>query len=518
MTNVATLPDDVEALKALVVKQRERIAALEHNLELLIRWQQDTGSYGQSSGPLPENGQGHLFALDLVVEAESTSAAAETRASIELTPAKPRKSGGRRSKFPDHLPRAKTRYELDPEKRVCPCGGELHEIGVETSREIDRIEISVVHTIERVKYACRTCEEGVVTTPGPARVFDKGILAPGFLASVLVERFGNHMPYHRLEKKYAAEGLKLSRSVLERSAAKCAELLEPIWREVRREVLAAPAIHTDDTGVTVARSSMGGSHTGHVWIYLNQDGDHFYDFTESHCRDGPRAVLGEYEGYIHADACPLYDSFFESGAREVACWAHTRRRFEEAEHEYPDLAEKAIEQIRDLYRVDREAKDRGLDAEGRRALRLEHSVPVLDALQSWLELAATEVLPKSKMADAIGYARRQGKALRTFLEDGRLELDNNAAERALRAVAVGRKNWLFYLTPGGGRNAVIVLSLLMSAKAHGLNPAHYLRDVLLRIATETDVRKLTPAGWKKHFAAEVQAQRERATALLLSSC
>lgn len=515
MTITEELPDDVAALKALVVKQSEEIASLRRNLDLLIRWQHEPKGRSKSEGPLEDSGQGHLFALDLVAEAERTSSEAQTRASIELTPSKPKKPGGRRSKYPDHFPRVKTLYELPDDQQTCRCGGALHQIGLETSREIERIELNIVHVIERAKYGCRTCEEGVVTTPGPPRVIDKGLLAPGFLAHVVVERFGNHMPYHRLEKKYAAEGLKISRSVLERSAARCADLLEPIYREVRQNVLSSEVIHTDDTGVTVARSSAGGSDTGHVWVYLDLEGNHFYDFTESRKRDGPGRWLADYRGYIHADAYSVYDAFFDLGATEVACWAHTRRYFDEAKNEYPDIAQEALAKIRRLYDVDREAKALGLDAEGRKALRLEHSVPILDEIESWLELVGTLVLPKSKMGEAITYARRQGKALRAFLEDGRLELDNNAAERALRAVAVGRKNWLFYLTPAGGRHAAILLSLLMTAKAHGLNPAHYLRDVLLRIGVESDVAKLTPAGWKEHFAAEVQAEREKATALLL---
>jgi transposase len=510
-TNVAELPNDVAALKALVVALQEEVTML----RLRVRWLSSKSERRAGGGPLEANGQGHLFALDLVAEAERTSAAAKTQASIELTPSQPKKKGGRRAEFPQHLPQVTTRYELPLEQRICACGGTLHEIGVETSRELERIEISLVHTIERVKYACRACEEGVVTTPGPPRVIGKGILAPGFLANVLVERFGNHMPYHRLEKKYAAEGLSLSRSVLERSAATCADLLEPVYREIREEVLASPAIFTDDTGVTVARCSTGGSKKGHVWIYLDLEGDHLFDFTEARARSGPTALLGGYDGYIHADALNLYDPFFESGAKEVACWAHTRRRFIEAEGEYPELSKEAVDLIRELYQVEREAKTAGLDAAGRKELRSKYSVPILARIDAWLSVAETKVLPKSTMAAAIGYARRQWKALQTFLEDGRLELDNNAAERALRAVAVGRKNWMFYLTPEGGRHAAILLSLVMSAKAHGLNPIHYLRDILVRIGTETDVKRLTPRGWKQHFAAEVQAERDKATALLL---
>jgi len=324
------------------------------------------------------------------------------------------------------------------------------------------------------------------------------------------------MPYHRLEKKYENEGLRISRSVLERSMATCADLLQPIWQELRRQVLDSPAIFTDDTTVTIARGSSGKSRKGRAWIYLDQKGNHFYDFTESRKRDGPLAVLQDYSGFIHADAYPGYDVLFlPDGATEVGCWCHARRKFIEAEKTEPEFAREALDRIRLLFAIERRAKDEDLDADARRALRQSESVPLLEELRAWLGAAGTKVLPKSPMATAVGYTLNQWEALVVFTTDGRLEMENNAAERALRAFAVGRKNWLFVQAIEGGIRAAILMSLVMTAKAIGLNAITYLRDVLLRISTESDVKKLTPRGWHEHYAEQVARDRDDAVSRLL---
>jgi len=334
---------------------------------------------------------------------------------------------------------------------------------------------------------------------------------------VAVERFGNHMPYNRLEKKYGAEGLSLSRSVLERSMKTVGELLRPIRDQLLREITSAPELFTDDTPVTIARPRGGsGSKQGRVWIYLDREGRHAYDFTDSRKRDGPMAVLGGYKGAIHADAYPCYDQLFlPDGATEVACWAHTRRKFVEAEVCEPELAKEAIERIGDLYAVEREARDRGLDDDARSELRQKCAVPIADELFAWMAARQAEVLPKGSMGKALNYALKLEPALRRYLENGRLSIDNNAAERALRSVAVGRKNWLFFQREGGGETACVLLSLVMTAKAAGLDPRQYLRDVMLRIASESDVAKLTPHAWREHFQAEVEEAQRAATAYFL---
>lgn len=522
------LPDDIDALKALLVERDVVIAerdaiiiAKDHRIAILSRIAFGKRSEKRPYVALPADaiGQGHLFHADLVAEAERTALAKKVQGEITLTP--PKKKAirkGRRAKFPAHLPRVTTKYELEDDACVCGnCGGSLHKIGEESTRELERLETAIVHEIHRAKYACRSCTDGVTTAPGPDRAIAKGILGPGFLAHVAVERFANHMPYNRLEKKYASEGLSLSRSVLERSMKTCAELLTPICEQLKKEVLASPVIFTDDTPVTIARpGGKAGSRKGNVWIYLDREGRHFYDSTASREGKHPQAILSGYKGAIHADAYGGYDKLFgEGGATEVACWSHARRKFVEAETSEPELSKEAVDRIRELYAVEREARDRELNDYDRRALRQEKSVVLMDELFAWMAKTESEVLPQGPMGRALRYALKLEVALRRFLDDGRLEADNNAAERALRSVAVGRKNWLFFQTEGGGANAVVMLSLVMSAKAAGIDPKVYLRDVLLRIGREVDVTKLTPHGWREHFREEVEAKKQAVMARFL---
>jgi hypothetical protein len=340
-------------------------------------------------------------------------------------------------------------------------------------------------------------------------VIDKGILGVGFLAHVLTERFLNHLPYHRQEKKYASEGLDLSRQVLSASAIRCAALLAPIVTQLRGEILGSEIVHTDDSPVTMLKDSRGVTRQGRVWIYRDTHGRCFFDFTETRSRDGPQRIFGDYAGYIVADAFPGYDKFFTDGtATEVACWAHTRRKFVTAEPTDPDLAKEALDRIAELYAIEKLAKD--MEPEERQALRVRESRPRLGALRNWFAETRPMVLDKSPMGQAIDYALANWEALGRYVEDGRLPIDNNAAERALRCVAVGRKNWSFVGNQAGGETAAAMYSLVETCKAAGVNPREYLQDVLLRISTCSDVAKLTPHGWKEHFLPEVERRRRDA--------
>ena len=527
------LPDDVDALKALlaerdamlgereavIAKQRSEIVRLAHNVEIFKRLAFGKSSERRSAPPTHDNpAQGHLFAALLLEEAERHSDAQSGHGSIEQkSTGKPRGKGGRRKKFPEHLPRWRTTYELDDEQRKCSCGCELHRVGEDVRKELERIEISVVHEIACVKYACRNCE-AMVTAPGPDRVIEKGILGTGFLSTVLVERFGQHMPYHRLEKKYAGEGLDLSRSVLQRSMSKLADLFRPVYEQLGKDVLESPVLFTDDTPVTIAQRKDGkGSKQGRCWIYLDRDGRHFYDFTDSRKRDGPARILEGYTGYIQADAYPGYDQLFlPDKATEVACWAHARRKFVEIETSEAELSKEAVRRIRELYAIERRLKGEGADDARRHAVREADAKPLLDSLGAWLELQSARVLPRSPAAGAIAYALNQWQALNRYVEDGRLEIDNNPAERALRPFAIGRKNWVFFQNDSGGDTAVILASLLRTALAVGLNPLVYFRDLMLRIGTCSDVTKLTPHGWREHFLAEVDTRRRELLANVMA--
>jgi hypothetical protein len=285
---------------------------------------------------------------------------------------------------------------------------------------------------------------------------------------------------------------------------------------MKKSVRSSAVIHTDDTPVLLKESTQGEPVTGRLWIYRDLEKRLVYDFTESRSRDGPMSFLGDYAGFIQADAFPGYGVFFAPSGRaiEVGCWAHGRRYFVRARDSDPDLADQALEKIGRLYAIERAAKDRGLDVVGVRELRQSAALPILVELKTWLELTRTKVLDKSPMAKAIDYSLSNWTALTRYVEDGRLSIDNLAAERALRAVAVGRKNWLMIGNERGGQAAAVLFSLVQTCKEIGIVPQTYLRDVLLRIGREPDVTKLTPHGWKKHFAAEVERELERAAAIL----
>ncbi|MFQ5506896.1 MAG: IS66 family transposase [Planctomycetota bacterium] len=526
MSQALDLPRDIESLTVLVLtlretltEQHEKIVRLEHDNHLLHKI-----AFGRSTEqrPIEVSGegspQGWLFAQEVIAEAARQAETHGTDATVEVVQhRRTKRKGGRRRDFPEHLPRVRTVIELAEDERTCSCGGELKEFSEEVTRELERLETALVHETVRKKYCCPKCQEKVTTAPWRGKVIEKGLLGPGFLSHVITERFGNHMPYYRLEKKYASEGLDLSRSVLCESMARCGELLEPIAEELKREVLASSVIHTDDTPVVVARPSEEAEpRKGRIWIYLNRAGRHWYDYTETRERDGPQQVLGQYEGYIQADAYGGYDQLYLPGkATEVACWAHVRRKFVDAEATDPELSKEAVDRIARLFLIESEAKRQGLGVAARLALRKEKSAPLVEEFRAWMERASLDVLPKGPLAKAIGYARNQWDALTRYLEDGRLSISNNAAERALRPFAVGRKNWLFFQRSTGGKTASILMSLLMTAKAAGVEPRTYFRDVLLRISTCSDVRTLTPHGWKERWQRVVAADRQRILQTLL---
>lgn len=520
MTNARELPNDVEALKQLfiaeIAKREEallqrdlRIVQLERENRLLRREE-----FAPSSERRPHAdvvltaGQMHLLFPELIEAAERVADMKEVQGAVEIRSSGTAKTPKRRKHFPPHLPVIRTSFELPEGQRRCSCGHELTSIGEELTRELDRLEISVVHEIARMKYACKACASGVKTAPGPERVIDKGLLGPGFLAHVLVERFAHHMPYNRLEAKYASEGFDLSRSVLCASALRCAELLAPIAEQIKKDALASGVLQTDDTPVTIQAGSDQHSRQAHVWVYRGLGREVFFDMTESRGRDGPALVLADYRGYMQADAYSVYDAFYKDGrVIEVGCWAHARRYFIKAEDGEPDFAKEAVTRIGELYAIERQAKDEALSADKIQDLRQAESLPRLARLLDWMSVTRTKVLDKGPLAKAIDYTLSNWQALVRYCEDGRLQIDNNDAERSLRTIAVGRKNWIFFGNERGGEGAAVMYSLIATCKEHGVDPRTYLRDVLLRIATVSDVRELTPYGWKRRWLPVVEDHR-----------
>jgi hypothetical protein len=288
----------------------------------------------------------------------------------------------------------------------------------------------------------------------------------------------------------------------------------PIYRVLRDDVTEGSIVRKDDTSIRVLDPTVdGGARNARIWAYLGQTrGDLFFAYSatkENADPEGCHAVLGSFRGHVQADASNGYDALFRDKTRcEVGCWCHCRRKFKDARASFPE-AKRALDMIRELYRLERTAKLQGLDAEALRALRQAKTKPIVDAFFEWVTLTAAKAVPKTLLAQALGYARNQEQALRAFLEDGRLEPDNNDTERALRQVAVGRRAWLFAGSAQAARNACVVLTLVYACKELGVEPVAYLTDVLSRVHAHpaSRVRELTPRGWL-----EARRAAERATA------
>ena len=497
MVTAQALWSEIAALKAELDAREQLIGRLEHQVAALRklvfgpRSERDCQAVDQALSVAGR--QPFLFLEEIALEA------------------KPAPRHPRRTNFPDHLPRVTTTLELEGAKSVC-CGQAMKAIGSQSSKTLERVETFVVHEVTRVTYACQVCHEHVRAAPGPDRVIDKGLLGTGALAYVITERFGNHLPYHRMEQKFASEGLDLSRSVLCRSSLACAEILEPICKQLAVEIKTEAMVQLDDTPVVLQQSSIGGSKQAYFWIYRDLKGRHLYDFTESRSRDAPLKILGiDTEAFTQADAYSGHDILFGPGSKrtEVGCWAHARRYFKPALDSEKEFATEAMATIRRLYAIERAAKEQNLAPSELQKLRQEHALPEFERFKEWLEITRTQVLDKGPLAKAIGYALSNWIALTRYPTDGRIPIDNNGAERALRAAAVGRKNWILIGNLRGGKGAAILYSLVQTAKAIGLDPKTYLADVRERIGKETDVTKRTPHGWQQHFAPLVAAERDR---------
>jgi transposase len=509
---------EIAALKVSLAERDTKIRALEHKLHVWGKMLFGPRTEKHSSvEPAPLPGQPWLPFADLLDAAQRVADRHGVTGSISVEApeaGKPRKKAARRSEFPEHLPRVRTTFEVPEADRQC-CKKAMVPMGVEVTKELERIEVAIVHEVARTKYCCRTCQMQVLTAPGPTRPFPKSLLGAQWLAHLAVERFAYHMPYHRLEKKYESEGLELSRTVLSRSMLELSELLAPVHEALREEVVKSDVAFADESSAVVQESRAGPAKKAWIWVYGNKEGDSYFDYNESRGRDSPARILKDFAGYLHVDGYCVYELVVDPKVvKQVACWAHARRKFDEARDKDPVFADQALDFIKQLYAIDRAAKERELDAAELHALRNELAPKILAAFKEWLEVRATQVLPKSGLGEALQYTLNRWEALCRFLEDGRLELDNNRSERAIRCLAQGRKNWMILGNERGGRAAALFYSLITTCKAYELDPKVYLHDVMLRRAEGVDPKWLTPREWKRRFAAEVAARRDYALRML----
>ncbi len=500
---------ELASAKATLQSERERLVAaqaeitrlLDENAELRQRvGRMAHRMFGQSSEKLAAGQLVLAFEAAKAEEAQELEADALETALGEETPSTPRPRRVRPSEKKVHaaLPVNEIRVEPPQAERICACGQPKSRIGEETSEQIEYVPASfhVVRTI-RGKYACPACQEGVTIAPAPPQAFEKSVAGPGLVAHVVASKYADHLPLYRQEEILARAGVDLPRSTLGDLVARAADRLAPIAEAVLASVLTSRVVHTDDTPVTYLLQPQGRA-TGAVWAYVGEKAEAAYDFTPRRSRDGPDEILRHFRGHLQADALKVYDKIYAPGTIvEVACWAHTRRYFFESLEADRARATQALEMIRRLYAV--EARAKNMTEPERKLLRLEHSRRILEEIRRWMDTVAPSVLPKGPLGQAISYARGNWTALTRYLDEGYLAIDNNAAERALRGVAVGRKNWLFAGSAEAGERAAVLMTLVGTCKLQDIDPEAYLADVLVRVATTpaSRVAELTPRGWKK---------------------
>ncbi len=487
MLNVGDLPDDIETLKRLIIESQTKLAERDHEIEhlkLLIAKLRRL-QFGRSSEKLDAK----IGQLELLVEELEANRASREARIPEAPAAKPeQKERPTRRPLPEHLRRETVEHVP---ACACPeCGGAMRKIGEDVAEVLEYVPASfkVIRHV-RPKLACARCQT-IVQEPAPSRPIARGIAGPGLLAHILVAKYCDHLPLYRQSQIYAREGVALERSTLADCVGGAAALLDPLVEALARYVVASPYLHGDDIPLPVLEPGRGKTKTGRLWTYVRDGRPHadsappavLFRYSPDRRGEHPEAHLKSFSGCLHADGYAGFERLYEDGRiKEAACWAHVRRKFYEIyESNRSPVAAEALARIGKLYEV--EEAIRGRTAEERCTVRKARAGPLLEEIRTWFDATLAQVSTKSALAIAIRYALTRWAALLRYRDDGHIEIDNNAAERALRAVALGRKNYLFAGADAGGERAAAIYSLIGTAKLNGLDPEAYLREVLSRIA------------------------------------
>jgi transposase len=509
--DLAALPGDVETLQRMVrTLAADRTALSEAQAEIdrlrLIVQKLQRSQFGRRAERLDDD-QLQFGFEDL--EADLARAEARLPSAAGKTP-RP-KSQVDRPSLPAHLPREDRR--LDIEHQACPCcGGELHVIGETVSEMLDHVPARLrVIRIRRPRYGCRACGT-IHQAPAPERPIAKGLASPGLLAHVLVAKYCDHLPLYRQSQIFARQGVELDRSTLANWVGGAVWWLEPLQARLAEHVFASQTLFADDTPIPVLDPGRGRTKTGRLWVYARDDRPWngpdppaaVYLYSPDRRAERPAEHLERFKGIVHVDGYPGFERLCVGGDIQLAaCWAHARRKFYEVHQATGSaIAAEALRRIAELYAI--EASIRGQTAKTRQGVRRARSLPLVEAMKTWLEAELNRIPPRGGLADAIRYALTRWSALCRFLDDGRIELDNNTVERAIRPIALGRKNHLFAGSDGGAARWAVVASLLATAKLNDVEPFAYLKDVLARMSEGHPMRRLDdllPWNWASSVAA-----------------
>ncbi len=502
--DLENLPSDIDLLHrlvrdmAVVVETRDdEIGRLQRIIKELKR-----ARFGRRSEHLDPN-QLALGIEDLDADVARTKAHQAVSSADDPEPES--RAASRRLTLPDHLPREDVR--LDVESHDCPgCGGHLYSIGEATSEMLDWVPAQLrVLRIRRPKYGCRACGT-IHQAPAPDRAIAKGLATPGLIAQVLVSKYCDHTPLYRQAQIFARHGVRIERSTLAGWVGGACWWLEPLQARLAAHVFASTKLFADDTPLPVLDPGRGRTKTGRLWVYARDDRPWagpdppaaVYFYSPDRKAERPAAHLEGFQGVLQVDGYAGFETLAAKGDIVLAaCWAHARRKFYEFHQATGSpIAAEALRRIAELYAV--EKRIRGQPAEARRRARQAESRPLIEAMKPWLEDQLRRVPPRGGLAGAIRYALARWPALCRFLDDGRIELDNNPVERAIRPVALGRKNHLFAGSDGGAERWATVCSLIATARLNDVEPYAYLKDMLQRMTDGHPMSRLDdllPWNW-----------------------
>jgi transposase len=508
--DLTALPDDVQTLQRMVrtlAAERTTLSEAQAEIErlrLIVRKLQRS-QFGRRAERLDDNQM--LFGFE---DIEADIARAEATLPSERGKTRTRRPQTDRQSLPSHLTREEVR--LDPEHEVCPCcGGELHVIGETVSEMLDHVPARLrVIRICRPRYGCRACGT-IHQAPAPERPIAKGLASPGLLAHVLVAKYCDHLPLYRQSQIFARQGAELDRSTLANWVGGAVWWLEPLQARLAAHVFASHKLFADDTPIPVLDPGRGRTKTGRLWVYARDDRPWsgsdppaaVYIYSPDRRAERPASHLARFRGVIQVDGYAGFERLRADHIQLAACWAHARRKFYEVHQATGSpIAAEALRRIAELYAI--ETTIRGQTADTRRGVRRTRSLPLVEAMKVWLETELNRIPPRSGLADAIRYALTRWNALGRFLDDGRIELDTNTVERAIRPIALGRKNHLFAGSDGGAARWAVVASLLATAKLNAVEPFAYLKDVLERMSNGYPMSRLDdllPWNWTASNAA-----------------